>query len=222
MNRLAIPLVAVPILMMSAQRASAPVPIALGVALKCIAIGTIIPTAIIIYKCDQNHYLCRYQLDGEVPWWSAAKANPTTLRKTGGRRCEGPWPSPAEPAFRAWVNNHDPAFPVFPCGPLGTGTIPGPNTNAPAFMNLQKSSNGGRSWSNVTINTAVADPSDNLSFVVFLTNSGTNGMSADQLRQVADCDVAVTNTTASASALFRLAGRELSPVDRNLETSPTP
>jgi len=189
------------------QRASAPVPVGLGVALKCVAIGVIIPTAIIIWKCDQEHYLVRYQLDGEDPWWSASKANETTNGKLGGRRCEGPWSSPDEPAFRAWVNNKDPGFPVFPCGPLGK--IPGPNTNAPAFISLQQSRDGGASWTPLVSTTA--DPGDNLSFVVFLTNAGTNGLTADQLRQVQDCDVAVTNSAASPSAMFRLAGREIMP-----------
>lgn len=218
MNRIAIPLVAVPIMLLSGQRASAPVPVPLAVALKCVAIGTIIPTAVIIYKCDQNHYLCRYDMDGEERYWAAAKANPSTLRKTGGRRCEGPWPSPEEPSFRAWVNMRDPYFPVFPCGPLGT--IPGPNTNAPAFINLQQSLNGGKSWTSIA--SASADLSDNLSFVVFLTHGGTNGMTADQLRQVADCDVAITNTSTSSSAMFRFAGQELSAVDRRVETIPVP
>lgn len=184
------------------QRASAPIGPGLGLALKCVAIGVILPTALIIYKCDRDFYLVRYQLDeSEAPWWASSKANVGTNQKLGGRRCEGPWPSPDEPSFRAWVNNKEPAFPVFPCGPLGS--IPPANTSAPAFIRLQQSANGISSWSPIATTSTAVDPNDNFSFVVFLNNSGTNGMTADQLREVADCDMAVTNSGAATSRFFR-------------------
>lgn len=206
MNRAAIPLAVVPILILSGQQSYAPVPVALGVALKCVAISVIIPTAVIIYKCDQNFYLVGYKPgEGDDPWWECSKANPNTLKKLNGRRWEGPWKNADEPTARAWANNRNPSNPPFPMGPLGT--IPSPNTNA---LRIVLEMSGGLRWSQMTSTTT--DPDDNLSFVVFLTNGGTNGMTADQLLHVSDCDVAVTNTSASSSALFRLSGVESSAV----------
>lgn len=203
MKRLLCPLLAAMFVLVPCRRASAPVGIGLGLALKCIAIGAIIPTAIILYKCDQNFYLARYQSEGEDPWWASSKASAATLRKQDGMRCEGPWESDTEPKARAWANNLLPSNPPFRCGPLFT-TI-NPDTNALRIV-LEMSANGGASFSSLAA--ADVDITDNLSFVVFLTAAGTNGMTVDQLRQVADCDVAVTNAAAGPSALFRFAGRE--------------
>jgi len=184
------------------QRSQAPVTVTLGLAFKCLAIGFLVPTAIIIYRCDQDHFLVRYQSEGEEPWWAASQASVCTLRKQDGRRCEGPWPDPKEPTDRAWANNMLPSNPPFPCGPLGTVIFP--NTNALRIV-LQMSAAGTGCWTPIA--EVVQSPDDNYSFAVLLKGEGTNGMTAEHARMVQDCDSVCTNAMAAA-AVFRIEYRD--------------
>lgn len=167
-----------------------PVPIFLGIALKCVAAATIGGTAIIIYRCEPSWYLVRVEEEDELPFWYASQASARTLRSNPGRhrRCEGPWPTSEEPGLRAWANNKTPWAPMFPCGPLGS--IPGPTYTNTTLLTLQASSGG--SWANVASLTIEAGEA-NWSVAV-LPPTGTNGMSREQLLTVAGCDAVVTNT----------------------------
>lgn len=176
------------LLVLSVQQAKAPVPIYLGLALKCIATGTIGGTAIILWRCEPDYYLVRYCMDGEDTYWACSQASATTLSKTGGTRCEGPWKDRSEPDLRAWVNNHTPEQPMYPCGPLGS-PIPGPTWTNYSIVSLQQSYNGGRLWRSAG-DVLVAPGEANWS-VCLLGPEGTNNMSREQIREVLDCDLVI-------------------------------
>jgi hypothetical protein len=190
------------LLLGSIERARAPIPIGLALALKCIGIGTLGATAVIIFRCEPNYYLIRVRADGEPDHWLVSQASDATVAKNEGwLRCEGPFKDRSEPDFRAWINNQDPSRPMFPCGPLGT--IPGPTyTNYNILVTLQTSADGGAHWANAA--TAITShPDDNWSFAC-LPATGTNGMTRAQLLQVAGCTTILTNT--DPALVFRVFG----------------
>lgn len=188
------------LLLLPCQRSQAPVPVGLALALKCVAIGTIGATIAIIFRCEPDYYLVRVTSDDEPPTWIVSQASAATVAKNEGwQRCEGPWKTRDEPDFRAWCNNKDPYNPMFPCGPLGR--IPGPTRTNWLTVTLEGSADGGSTWSAMA-STLVAPEEENWSFAV-LPATGTNGLSADQLRSVAGCDAVATNAASAMLHRFR-------------------
>ncbi len=175
--------------MLPCRQAPAPLPLPFVVALKCLAAAGIGAAGVIIWNCDSDYYLVRYKSDDQDTYWGVSKANPRTLSKTGGRRCEGPSKDRKELDFRAWVNNQDPEFPMFPCGPLGS-TLPAPTRTNYSVVDIQHTFNGGNQWRPAA--RGVVDLSDNWS-VVLLGPVGASSMTSDELRQVAEADIVVTN-----------------------------
>ena len=78
-------------LMLPCHRSQAPVPIGLGLALKCVFGGVIGATAVIICRCEPDYYLCWRQMDGEDPFWFTSQSTARTLTKTNARRWQGPY-----------------------------------------------------------------------------------------------------------------------------------
>ena len=182
-------------LMLPCHRSQAPIPIGLAVALKCVAFGTIGATAVIIYRCEPDYYLCCRQLDGEDPEWFASQATAKTLAKTGARRWEGPWKDRREPDFRAWVNNQSFAMgqpPMYPMGPLGT--IPGPVRTNYMIITAQQTYNGGKLWRDA--GRVAVEPGESNWSICLLSPTGTAGFNADELEAIAECDVVIPNGVA--------------------------
>lgn len=178
------------LLMTPCQRAPAPVPVVLGLALKCVAIGALGATGIILWNCEQPYYLCCYRMDGEETYWAVSQASVRTLAKTGGVRCEGPSKDRKEMDQRAWVNNHDPEHPMFPCGPLGA-PLPGATWTNYTIVSLDQSMNGGKIWKNA--GSLVVEPNESNWNVALLGPTGTAGMTSAELYRLAECDLVVTN-----------------------------
>lgn len=197
MKRFACLTLAAALLFTHCYESQAPVPVYLGLMIKCVATGTIGATGLIIYRCEPDYYLIRVENDGEDTYWLTSQASKHTVAKNQGwTRCEGPWKSREEPDFRAWVNNKTPDFPMFPCGPLGV--IPGPTrTNWIAVTLEQDTGAGFASIASVTL----PPDDDNFSFVM-LSTGGTNGMSQEQILKVQGADVVVTSAVA-ASGIIR-------------------
>lgn len=189
------------------QRAKAPISVGLALTLKCLTATGIGATAIIIFRCSPDYFLVRYQEDEYAePHWACSQATEGTLKKTFGRRCEGPWKDRTEPDFRAWVNNKTPNEPMFPCGPLGI--IPNATRTNWMRVTLQQSTDGGNSYASVasTVTAFSVDGSDDGYSFAMLPATGTSGMSRAQLDEVAACSVAFTNS--NQSALFRASFEE--------------
>lgn len=175
------------LLVLPCQRAKAPVPVFLGLALKCIGFGTIGATAVILYKCEPDYYLVRYRDDGENTYWACSQASARTLKKTGGERCEGPSKNREEMEQRAWENNKDPDHPMYPCGPLGT-TLPNATWTNYSIVSIHQS-NGGQQWRHVS--DVLVEPGEPNWSICVLGASGTNNMTQAELMQVAECDTVV-------------------------------
>lgn len=189
-------------------RSQAPVPVALGLALKCVAIGTITSTAVIIYRCEPNYFLIRVRSDDEPDHWLVSQASEATVKKNEGwLRCEGPFKDRTEPDFRAWVNNQNPGQPMFPCGPLGI--IPNATRTNWMRVTLQQSTDGGNSYASVasTVTAFGADGSDDGYSFAMLPFSGTNGLTRSQLDEISGASAVFTNT--ASSAIFRTAFEEV-------------
>lgn len=178
------------LVMLPCHRAPAPIQVPLALALKCIFGGVIGGTAIILYNCEQPHYLIKYQSDGEDPWWGVSQANPATLAKTGGRRCQGPG-DPKELHQRAWENNHSQVgFPMHQCSVLGTPLPAATRTNY-TIVSLEQTFNGGKFWRGAA--QIVVAPRQSWSAVCLLGPNGTEGMSQAEINQVQACDAVVAN-----------------------------
>jgi hypothetical protein len=181
-------------------RAAAPMLTCLG--LKFVAIPLIAGTAYVLCRCKPDYYLVVHDVEGEDRYWYVSQASAATLAKTGDRRCEGPSEKRDDLDLRAWANNNAPGgplFPVFPCGPLGK--LPSPNTNNLRLF-IEQSLNGGTTFTNAASFTP-QDLGDNW-FIGFLPTSGTNGMTAAQLREFAECDLVLPNPAGmSPTAMFR-------------------
>ncbi len=191
-------------LFLPCQRSQAPIPVVAELCIKLLTLTGIGAVAAIVYRCDQGHYLCCFEDESKDPslrHWESSTASVATLKKTYGKRWEGPWKDPKEPKDRAWANNQRPEDPPF--GPSPLGTIPAPNTNALRQILQQRADmNPSRPWVSVATNTPL-DLNDNFSFAM-LPAAGTNGMTPAQLDEVAACDVVFTNTVLVGN-LFRFA-----------------
>lgn len=205
MKRLTCLALAAAFLMLPCHKSQAPISIFARIAINCIMASGVGTTAIILFRCEPSYYLCRYQVEGEDTFWSCSQASVATLAKTGGVRCEGPWKDRAEPDLRAWVNNHEPEHPMYPCGPLGA-PIPGPTWTNYSIVSLQHSTDGGRQW-RFAGEVAVARNESNWS-VCLLGPAGTNGMNRAELREVMDCDVVIPNAIPALSEIksYRVRG----------------
>jgi hypothetical protein len=174
------------------------VPIYLGLALKVCFGGVIVGTAAILYRCEQPHYLIRYQLDDEDPTWGVSQASTATLDKLGGRSCQGPG-DPKELYQRAWENNHcQVGFPMHQCGPLGI-PLPAASITNYSIVSVQHSYNGGNLWRNA--GSIVVAPGESNWAICLLGPAGTNGMTAAELLMVAECDTVVTNALPSLNEI---------------------
>lgn len=195
MKRLSCIALAASFLMLSTHRSQAPIAVPLALALKCVATGVIGTTAIILYRCEPDYFLCCRQVDGEDPEWFASQSTAACLKKTNSRRWEGPWKKRAEPDYRSWVNNRCFAQgkpPMFPMGPLGT--IPGPTYTNFTLVTASYSLNGGNhaeSWRSA--GTVLVEPGESNWSICLLGPRGTNQMTAFELQQVAECDLVVPN-----------------------------
>ncbi len=187
----------------SIQKASAPIPLPVALGLKCVAAPVIVGTAAIIWNCQASYYLVCYQMDGEEPYWEASQASAATLRKTNGKRWQGPWRTREEPDLRAWVNNASPDNPMFGMGPLGT--IPAPTyTNYNVLRITMSQSTDGKKGSQWAYSgTMFVEPGEENWGIAVMSKSGTNGMSAAEIRQVLDTDMQVVQE--SRNALYDLA-----------------
>lgn len=190
-------------------RTQAPIPVFLALALKCVAIGVIAGTAIIIYRCRPKYYLVRVQEPDELDFYYASAGTLQTLAKQPGEaiRCEGPFPDEKEPTNRANINNAalKEGLPiVFPCGPLGT--IPGP-APLPININLHQSDDSGKTWRQVA--SAPSFDSENCSFCAgFLSSAKTAGFSKTELCQLRDCNV-VLDRVIPPTAQFKMSYEEV-------------
>lgn len=190
LKRLVCGLLTASLVMLPCRPSPAPVPIYLGLALKVCFGGVIVGTATILYRCEQPHYLVRYQIDDEDPWWGVSQASAATLAKLGGRRCQGPG-DPKELYQRAWENNHSQVgFPMHGCSALGSPLPPASRTNY-SIVSVQHSYNGGNLWRNA--GSILVAPGESNWAICLLGPTGTNGMTAAELWMVAECDTVIPN-----------------------------
>ena len=187
---------------LAAIKSQAPIPVFLGLALKCVALSVIGGTAVILYRCNAKCYLVRYEEEGEADWYCASMTRVQSLG-LGGRRCEGPWTDMAEPRRRAIINNAALAegLPIiYPCGPLGD--IPGP-LPMPIVINLHRSDDRGVTFAKV--GSMLGTDTDNAMFLGgFLKPGGTDGMSKTDLQQIKDCDVKLSGTLPPHKSFWRM------------------